>query len=265
PTCDLRLGFIDRNLCYEESPPVQVNSQQQQPVQVVLPSVILMTVEVLRTVYSTLDSPTLLVNIKHFNRALLSLLSRYPVNFRLVRASSGLIKALLNKYPAEPANRQKITNYPELNDLYEYVIKFIHEAITAYTDSTTRTPGLIPRLQSAFCLFTTTQQAQTNPYAFVDRCLSPLVKLFHRLVIDVVGQSTGNSTQDSATLSHLTDILIQTLDILKSRLNVLNADVRKNSFGPDFMIILERSRDAKLFRAAVRILRDWVNMPKAEE
>lgn len=69
------------------------------------------------------------------------------------------------------------------------------------TFSTTRTPGLIPRLQSAFCLFTTTQQAQTNPYAFVDRCLSPLVKLFHRLVIDVVGQTTGNSTQDSATLS----------------------------------------------------------------
>lgn len=56
PTCDLRLGFIDRNLCYEESPPVQANSQQQQPVQVVLPSVIFMTVEVLRTVYSTLVS-----------------------------------------------------------------------------------------------------------------------------------------------------------------------------------------------------------------
>lgn len=63
----------------------------------------------------------------------------------------------------------------------------------------------------------------------------------------------------------LTEVLVQTLEILKSRLNVLNADVRKNSFGPDYMIILERTRDAKLFRAAVRVLRDWVNMPKAEE
>ncbi|VDN95889.1 unnamed protein product [Rodentolepis nana] len=264
PTCDLRLGFIDRNLSYDESP-VQVNPQQQQPVQVVLPPIIFMTIEVLRTVYSTLDSPTLFANIKHFSRALLNLLSRYPLNFRLVRVSAGLIKALLTKYPPEPAHRQKITNYPELIDLYEHVIKFIHEAITAYTDSTTRTPGLIPRLQSAFCLLTTTQQVQINPYAFVDRCLSPLVKLFHRLVIDVVGQTSGNSAQDSTILSHLTEIVIQTLDVLKSRLNVLNADVRKNSFGPDFMMILERSRDAKLFRAAVRILRDWVNLPKAEE
>nr|CDS25899.2 transformation:transcription domain associated [Hymenolepis microstoma] len=201
PTCDLRLSFIDRNLSYEESPSIQVNSQQQQPVQVVLPSVIFMTIEVLRTVYSTLDSPTLFANIKHFNRALLNLLSRYPINFRLVRASSGLIKALLTKYPPEPAHRQKITNYPELCDLYEYVIKFIHEAITTYTDSTSRTPGLVPRLQSAFCLLTTTQQVPINPYAFVDRCLSPLVKLFHRLVLDVVGQTSGNSAQDSTTLS----------------------------------------------------------------
>lgn len=45
----------------------------------------------------------------------------------------------------------------------------------------------------------------------------------------------------------------------------MNTEMRKNAFGPDFLYILERARDAKLFRAVVRILRDWVNVPKAEE
>ena len=63
----------------------------------------------------------------------------------------------------------------------------------------------------------------------------------------------------------MTDLLIQTLDIFKARLNVMNADTRKNSFGPDFLQILERARDAKLLRAAVRILRHWMNVPKTEE
>ncbi|KAM7539597.1 hypothetical protein Aperf_G00000045134 [Anoplocephala perfoliata] len=267
PTCDLRLGFIDRLICLDDAPLVQGTSSQQQAQQqqTILPSIFFMTIEVLRVLYSTLDSPTLLVNVKHFNRILLNLLSRHQTNFRLMRASAGLIKALLTKYPAEPANRQKLTNYLELVELYEFVIKFIQEAIIAYFESSSRSSALISRLQSAFCLLTTTQQAPTNPYAFVDRCLTHLVKLFHRLVIEVVGQTTTNSSQDSATLNHLTEMLIQTLEILKSRLNVLNADVRKNSFGPDYTVILERSRDAKLFRAAVRVLRDWVNMPKAEE
>ncbi len=63
----------------------------------------------------------------------------------------------------------------------------------------------------------------------------------------------------------MTELLVQGLEIVKSRLNVVNTETRKNVFGPDLMFIIDRSKDMKLYRAVVRILKDWVNVPKAEE
>lgn len=62
-TCDLRLGFVDRLLCLDDASAGQVNSSQQQ--QTILPSIVFMTIEVLRALYSTLVSwtPTLLPHI----------------------------------------------------------------------------------------------------------------------------------------------------------------------------------------------------------
>ncbi|VDK37547.1 unnamed protein product [Taenia asiatica] len=268
--CDLRLNFIDRFLCLEDPSTCQSGATQQQPQQQqqnmnsLLSSCIFMTLEVLRVLYNTLESSTLLTNVKHFSKSLINLLTRYPTTYRLMRACATLIKALLVKFPAESSNRQKITVFPELYELYDIVLKFMQESFTLYAEGSGRAAA-VPRLQSAFCLLTTTQQASVNPYAFVDRCLTQLMKMFHRMVHDVMNSPVNNSPQDSATLSQLTELLIQTLDIFKSRLNVMNTEMRKNAFGPDFLYILERARDAKLFRAVVRILRDWVNVPKVEE
>ncbi|CDS35832.1 PIK kinase FAT and Armadillo domain containing protein [Echinococcus multilocularis] len=268
--CDLRLNFIDRFLCLEDPSTCQSGAaqqqsqQQQQNMNSLLSSCIFMTLEVLRVLYNTLESSTLLTNVKHFSKSLISLLSRYPTTYRLMRACATLIKVLLIKFPAESSNRQKITSFPELYELYDIVLKFIQESFTLYAEGSGRA-AVLPRLQSAFCLLTTTQQASVNSYAFVDRCLTQLMKMFHRMVHDVINSPVNNSPQDSATLSQVTELLIQTLDIFKSRLNVMNTETRKNAFGPDFLYILERARDAKLFRAVVRILRDWVNVPKAEE
>ncbi|VEL37523.1 unnamed protein product [Protopolystoma xenopodis] len=67
----------------------------------------------------------------------------------------------------------------------------------------------------------------------------------------------ASQSHDSATLAQITELLITGLELIKSRLHVVSNDVRKNLFGPDLCLILDRVRDAKLFRAAVRILRDW--------
>ncbi|VDM35661.1 unnamed protein product [Hydatigera taeniaeformis] len=219
-TCDLRLNFIDRFLCPEDSNSSQTSTtqqqsqqQQQQNMNALLSSCTFMTLEVLRVVYSTLESSTLLSNVKHFGKSIISLLSRFSTTYRLMRACGTLMKVLLLKFPAEPSNRQKITVFPELYELYDIILKFIQESFTLYTD----------------------------------------------------GSPVNSTPQESAALSQLTDLLIQTLDVFKSRMNVMSTEMRKNAFGPDFLYILERARDAKLFRAVVRILRDWINVPKAEE
>ncbi|VDD83203.1 unnamed protein product [Mesocestoides corti] len=267
--CDLRLTFIDRLLCPDEASCQSGGAQQQnqnQPhtIGALQSSGIFMTLEVLRVVYSTLESPTLLANVKCFSKSLTNLFTRYPMNVRLIRACASFVKALLTKFPADLSSRQKITSFPELYELYDVVLKFIQESFTLFGEGTNKA-AFVSRLQSAFCLLTTTQQVPINPYSFVDRCLTQLMKLFHRLIHDVTSPVANGSPQDNASTNQLTELLIQGLDIFKSRLNVVNTETRKSAFGPDLMHILDRSKDPKLFRAVVRTLRDWVNVPKAEE
>ncbi|VDK31217.1 unnamed protein product, partial [Dibothriocephalus latus] len=227
-------------------------------------SSVFMTLEVLRVIYTTLESPTLLPNVKYFSKSVSTLLSSYPLNVRLTRACANLIRALLMKYPADASNRQKITSISELVELYTVVLKTVHEALTFFGDNINKT-AILPRLQSAFLLLTATQQCTTNPYAFVDRCISQIVKLLHRLVHEVVTPTSSQSPQDNTAFSQLTDMLISGLDIVKSRLNVVSNEARKNVFCPDLLFIIERSKEAKLLRAVIRILRDWIDVPKAEE
>ncbi|CAH8511956.1 unnamed protein product, partial [Dicrocoelium dendriticum] len=224
----------------------------------------LMILEVLRVLFTSLEGPTLLSNVKYFCSGLYSLLTRQLTNVRLMRSCSNLLRAILTRFPADASHRQKITTHVELFDIYSATLKTIQESFTLYSENGPKST-LLARLQSAFLLFTATQ-VQTNPHAFVDRCIVQLVKLTHRLIQDVVTPGTYLSgSLDSGASSQLTDLLISSLEVIKSRLNVVSHEMRKNSFGPDLCLIMERARDARLFRAVIKILRDWINVPKSEE
>ncbi|TGZ65912.1 hypothetical protein CRM22_005642 [Opisthorchis felineus] len=224
---------------------------------------LLMALEVLRILFTSLESPTLLQNVKHFSPGLCTLLTRQLANVRLIRSCSNLLRAVLERFPADASHRQKITAYSELFDIYSATLKTIQESFSLYSDNGPK-PTLLARLQSAFLLFNATQ-VQTNPHAFVDRCLVQLVKLTHRLIQDVISPGYSSGSQDTVASAQLTDLLINGLEVIKSRLNVVSNEMRKNSFGPDLCLILDRARDARLFRAVIKILRDWINVPKSEE
>ncbi|KAA3675078.1 transformation/transcription domain-associated protein [Paragonimus westermani] len=224
---------------------------------------LLMTLDVLRILFTSLESPTLLHNVKYFGPGLCSLLNRQLTNVRLIRSCSNLLRAILERFPADVSNRQKITTHAEFLDIYSATLKIIQESFTLYSENGPK-PTLIARLQSAFLLFTATQ-VRTNPYAFVDRCIVQLVKLTRRLIPDVLSPGSGSVTPDSGASAQLTDLLITGLEVIKSRLNVVSNEMRKSAFGPDLCTILDRARDARLFRAVICILRDWINVPKSEE
>ncbi|CAH8874323.1 unnamed protein product [Trichobilharzia szidati] len=226
-------------------------------------TVLLMNMEVLRVLFSTLDSPTLLLNVKHFSAGLCNVLTKQLTNVRLFRSCAGLLRAMLERYPAEASHRQKITAYPELFDIYSAALKTIQDSFTMFSENASKTT-LLTRLQSAFLLFTSTQ-VQSNPYAFVDRCIVQLVKLVDRLIQDVVTPNYGSSTQESGASAQLTDLLIMGLDMIKSRLNVVSHEMRKTIFGPNLCLIMDRARDPRLFCAVLQVLRDWINVPKSEE
>ncbi|VDP25685.1 unnamed protein product [Schistosoma mattheei] len=224
---------------------------------------LLMTLEVLRVLFSTLESPTLLINVKHFSVGLCNVLTRQLTNVRLIRSCAGLIRAMLERYPAEASHRQKVTAYPELYDIYSTVLKAIQDSFTMFSENVSKAT-LLTRLQSAFLLFTSTQ-VQSNPHAFVDRCIVQLVKLVNRLIQDLVTPNCNSNAQESGTSAQLTDLLIMGLEMIKSRLNVVSHEMRKTIFGPDLCLIMDRARDPRLFCAVLQVLRDWINVPKSEE
>ncbi|TNN09277.1 Transcription-associated protein [Schistosoma japonicum] len=225
---------------------------------------LLMTLEVLRVLFSTLESSTLLVNVKYFSAGLCNVLTRQLTNVRLIRSCAGLLRALLERYPAEASHRQKITAYSELFDIYSAALKAIQDSFTMFSENVSKTT-LLTRLQSAFLLFTSTQ-VQSNPHAFVDRCIVQLVKLVSRLIQDLVTSNCNSSNaQESGTSAQLTDLLIMGLEMIKSRLNVVSHEMRKTVFGPDLCLIMDRARDPRLFCAVLQVLRDWINVPKSEE
>ncbi|KAK4475316.1 hypothetical protein MN116_002383 [Schistosoma mekongi] len=225
---------------------------------------LLMTLEVLRVLFSTLESSTLLVNVKYFSAGLCNILTRQLTNVRLIRSCAGLLRALLERYPAEASHRQKITAYSELFDIYSAALKAIQDSFTMFSENVSKTT-LLTRLQSAFLLFTSTQ-VQSNPHAFVDRCIVQLVKLVSRLIQDLVTSNCNSSNaQESGTSAQLTDLLIMGLEMIKSRLNVVSHEMRKTVFGPDLCLIMDRARDPRLFCAVLQVLRDWINVPKSEE
>ncbi|TPP57986.1 Transcription-associated protein 1 [Fasciola gigantica] len=223
----------------------------------------LMTLEVLRVLFTSLESPTLLSNVKHFSGGLCSLLTRQLTNVRLIRSCANLLRAMLERFPADASHRQKITTHAELFDIYSTTSKTIQESFSLYSENGPKST-LLARLQSAFLLFQATQ-VHINPHAFVDRCIVQLVKLTHRLIQDVISPSFGSNAQDSGAGSQLTELLITSLEVIKSRLNVVSHEMRKNAFGPDLCLIMDRARDPRLFRTVIKILRDWINVPKSEE
>ncbi|CAH8662146.1 unnamed protein product [Heterobilharzia americana] len=224
---------------------------------------LLMTLEVLRVLFSTLESPTLLLNVKHFSTGLCNVLTRHLTNVRLMRSYAGLLRAMLERYPAEASHRQKITAYPELFDIYSATLKAIQDSFTFFSENFSKTTQLT-RLQSTFLLFTSTQ-VQSNPHAFVDRSIVHLVKLVDRLIQDLVSPNCSSGVQETGTSAQLTDLLIMGLEMIKSRLNVVSHEMRKTVFGPDLCLIMDRARDPRLFCAVLQVLRDWINVPKSEE
>lgn len=55
-------------------------------------------------------------------------------NVRLIRSCAGLIRAMLERYPAEASHRQKVTAYPELYDIYSTVLKAIQDSFTMFSE-----------------------------------------------------------------------------------------------------------------------------------
>ncbi|XP_015774341.1 PREDICTED: transformation/transcription domain-associated protein-like [Acropora digitifera] len=161
-------------------------------------------------------------------------------NTKVIRAIHTLLARLVTLFPLETGTAP--SKYEELETLYANVGKVIFEGLTNYERSqngaTSIFYGPLMMLKAA-CMH--------NP-SYIDRLMTPFFKALQKMHKDHVTAILGEGA---------TDMLILCLELVRGRLGVMSADIRKLFF---FILttLIEKSPDVKLLRAITKIVEDWI-------
>ncbi|KPJ11920.1 Transformation/transcription domain-associated protein [Papilio machaon] len=161
--------------------------------------------------------------------------------------SSGLVigaaGAAVGGSPGEQLSR-RCDKYEELESLYACVSKYAFEGLATYEKSAAGGGAgalLGPLMMLKAC-------CASSP-GYVDRLLLPLMRVLQRMLRDHVAPNP-----DAAT----SDLLILALDLLKARVSVMPGETRKTFIGTVLVGLIEKTTDAKVMRAIIRMVEDWV-------
>ncbi|KAJ0181684.1 hypothetical protein K1T71_002406 [Dendrolimus kikuchii] len=201
----------------------------------------------------------ILAALKPLQRGLAACVS--STNPKIVRLTHNLLAKLTAIFPTEPTGAAQASKYEELETLYACVSKYAFEGLAAYEKSgsagggaagagataaaagaTSGAMGLLGPLMmlKACCV--------ASP-AYVDRLLLPLMRVLQRMAKDHVAPNPD---------ANLADLLILALDLLKARVSVMPGDTRKTFIGTVLVGLIEKTTDAKVMKAIIRMVEEWV-------
>ncbi|CAB1338303.1 unnamed protein product [Coregonus sp. 'balchen'] len=147
-------------------------------------------------------------------------------NTKVLRAVHSLLSRLMSVFPTEPSTSTVASKYEELECLYAAVGKVIYEGLTNYEKAT----------------------SSANP-----------TQLFGTLMI-----LKSACSYNSSYIDRLISVFMRSLQKM-SRLSVMSIEMRKNFIQVILTSLIEKSPDAKILRAIVKIVEEWVknNSPMA--
>ncbi|XP_068621131.1 transcription-associated protein 1 isoform X2 [Battus philenor] len=165
-------------------------------------------------------------------------------NAKVVRLTHNLLAKLTALFPTEPSGAAQASKYEELESLYACVSKYAFEGLAAYEKSAAGGGAgalLGPLMMLKACC--------ASSAGYVDRLLLPLMRVLQRMLRDHVAPNP-----DAAT----SDLLILALDLLKARVSVMPGDTRKTFIGTVLVGLIEKTTDAKVMKAIIRMVEEWV-------
>lgn len=212
--------------------------------------------EVLNFLLTVLQSPAILSSFKPLQRGIAACMT--CGNTKVLRAVHSLLSRLMSIFPTEPSTSSVASKYEELECLYAAVGKVIYEGLTNYEKATSANPsqlfGTLMILKSACC---------NNP-SYIDRLISVFMRSLQKMVREHLNpQAASGSTE--ATAAGASELVMLSLDLVKTRLAVMSMEMRKNFIQTILTSLIEKSPDAKILRAVVKIVEEWVknNSPMA--
>uniref|UniRef100_W5MQE4 Transformation/transcription domain-associated protein n=1 Tax=Lepisosteus oculatus TaxID=7918 RepID=W5MQE4_LEPOC len=243
PRAELKLQWFDKLLMTVE-----------QPNQANYPN-ICTGLEILSFLLTVLQSPAILAHFKPLQRGIAACMT--CGNTKVLRAVHTLLSRLMSIFPTEPSTSNVASKYEELECLYAAVGKVIYEGLTNYEKATssnsTQLFGTLMILKSA---------CSNNP-SYIDRLISVFMRSLQKMVKEHLGPQTTPGTTETSTVT--SELVMLSLDLVKTRLAVMSMEMRKNFIQVILTSLIEKSPDAKILRAVVKIVEEWVknNSPMA--
>ncbi|XP_060795706.1 transformation/transcription domain-associated protein isoform X2 [Neoarius graeffei] len=243
PRAELKLQWFDKLLMTVEQPN-QANFSN-----------ICTGLEILSFLLTVLQSSAILAHFKPLQRGIAACMT--CGNTKVLRAVHSLLSRLMSIFPTEPSTSSVASKYEELECLYAAVGKVIYEGLTNYEKATSANPtqlfGTLMILKSA-CSYNS---------SYIDRLISVFMRSLQKMVREHLSPQTNpGATETSAVTSEL---VMLSLDLVKTRLSVMNMEMRKNFIQVILTSLIEKSPDPKVLRAVVKIVEEWVknNSPMA--
>lgn len=228
PGTDLRVGWLDKILVTVDQTPAANYAN------------VCTAIEILTYLLSVLPQQTILTLFKPLQRGIATCMTCQ--NTKVIRAIHTLLARLMTLFPLESS--AATSKYDELETLYGNVGKVIFDGLTNYERSangaTSIFYGPLMMLKAA-CM--------NNP-SYIDRLMTQFFKALQRMHKDHINAVLGESTGAS-------DMLILCLELIRGRLGVMSAEIRKLFF-IILTTLIEKSPDSKLLRAITKFVEDWI-------
>jgi len=202
-----------------------------------------MALEILTYLCTILNKQDMLAVFKPLQRGIISCMTCQ--NAKVVKAVHALLQQLLGLFPIEGNAQHKSENYTDLENLYSSIGTTIYDGLLSYersgTSSTTVLYGPVMLLKAACA----------NSPTYLDKFLIHFMKAIQKMQKDHV---TGQSGE---VASGLTELLIESLELAKSRMSAMHGEMRK-VYLTILTALIEKSPEAKLLKAMTGMVNDWM-------
>ncbi|XP_072275172.1 transformation/transcription domain-associated protein [Pyxicephalus adspersus] len=244
PKSELKLQWFDKLLMTVEQP-AQANFAN-----------ICTGLEVLSFLLTVLQNPAILSSFKPLQRGISACMT--CGNTKVLRAVHTLLSRLMSIFPTEPSTSSVASKFEELECLYAAVGKVIYEGLTNYEKATNANPSQL------FGTLMILKSACSNNPSYIDRLISVFMRSLQKMVREHLNPQTTPGTAE-ANPAGTSELVMLSLDLVKTRLAVMSMEMRKNFIQNILTSLIEKSPDAKILRAVVKLVEEWLknNTPMA--
>ncbi|XP_051770334.1 transformation/transcription domain-associated protein isoform X1 [Ctenopharyngodon idella] len=240
PRAELKLQWFDKLLMTVEQP-TQANFSN-----------ICTGLEILSFLLSVLQPPAILAHFKPLQRGIAACMT--CGNTKVLRAVHSLLSRLMSTFPTEPSfplgTSSVASKYEELECLYAAVGKVIYEGLTNYEKASSANPTQL------FGTLMILKSACSNNSSYIDRLISVFMRSLQKMVREHLSPQPNPGAAETSTVT--SELVMLSLDLVKTRLSVMNMEMRKNFIQLILTSLIEKSPDPKILRAVVKIVEEWV-------